>query len=272
MLGKSSFLQVSLLLAVASQTDAFRQLAQEMAGQGGTAWEILCLSGKAGEFRHWNQNNCNSVTMALKAKQCHSLKIRCDMDERYEKIDVSWKVTGATKSLSIPKAATAVTTKDYYYRFFVVSEGCPHGNTGEDCELPWEAFDEHRVAASGVAVTRRFLVYDAREAGKPHIQMESNKYSAQFYASEIESLGTGLSMPESPVFSGSTGTDCAPNADCAEPPNSVEPVLAKELDVTSRFLMESPSDPGHFVLMSNRNTGSVQSTYVVDFTLDSKSK
>jgi hypothetical protein len=267
MLGKSSFPQISLLLALASRIDAFRQVAQE----GDTAWDILCLSGKAGEFRRWSQNDCSSVKMALKGKQCHQLEIRCDLDNRYETIDVSWKVTGNTKSLKIPKAAKAVTTKEYYHRFFVVSEGCHHGNADEDCELPWEAFDKPRVAATGVELlTRRFLFYDAREAGKPHIHMESSKYSAKFYESGFQPLGTGLPVPKTPVFAGSTGTDCAPNVECAAPPSSVEPVLAKELDVTSRFLVESPSDPGHFVLMSNRNTASVQSTYVVEFGLDSK--
>lgn len=153
----------------------------------------------------------------------------------------------------------------------MVSEGCHHGNADEDCELPWEAFDKPRVAATGVELlTRRFLLYDATEAGKPHIHMESSKYSAKFYESGFQPLGTGLPVPKTPVFAGSTGTDCAPNVECAAPPSSVEPVLAKELDVTSRFLVESPSDPGHFVLMSNRNTASVQSTYVVEFGLDSK--
>lgn len=99
--------------------------------------------------------------------------------------------------------------------------------------------------------------------------MESNKYSAKLYESGFQPLGTGLPVPKSAVFAGSTGTDCGPNVECAAPPSSVEPVLAKELDVTSRFLVES-SDPGHFVLMSNCNTASVQITYVVEFGLVSK--
>jgi len=277
MLGKSVLPWVSLLLAFASHIDAVRQLAQEMPAQSAqnsvgqnTAWEILCLSGKAGEFRRWSQGDCNAIGAAFKGKQCHQLDVRCDVDQRVETISLSWKVTGTTKQLSIPKAANAVTTKEYYHRFFVVSEGCPHGKAEEDCELPWAAFDQPRVAATGAELTRRFLVYDATVVGVPHIRMETNKYSAKFYESDFQPLGTGLPVPTSAVFAGSTGTDCAPNVECATPPSSVEPVLAKELDVTSRFLVESPSEPGHFVLMSNRNTGSVQSTYVVEFGLDPK--
>lgn len=273
------FLQVSVLLALAaSHADAVRQSIQEMAalhaqkGKGGkTAWEILCLSGKAGEFRRWSQNDCSGVGAAFKGKQCHQLDIRCDADERVEAISLSWKVTGTTKQLSIPKSANAVTEKEYYHRFFVVSEGCPHGKAEEDCELPWTQFDKPRVAATSVReLTRRFLVYDATVVGVPSIQMETHKYSAQFYKSEFQPLGTGLPVPASAVFAGSTGTDCAPNVECAAPPSSVEPVLAKDLDVTSRFLVESPSEPGHLVLMSNRNTCSVQGTYVVQFGLDPK--
>jgi len=276
MLRKSSFPQVSLLLALAGRIDAARQLAQETAAQsaegsvGNTAWDILCLSGKAGEFRSWGQSDCQSFSQAFKGKQCHYLQIRCDVDERYKTIDITWKVTGTTKALSIPKAANAVTTKEHYHRFFVVSDGCPHGKKDEDCEPPWAAFDERRVATTGAELSRRFLVYDATEAGNPRIRMETSKYSAKFYESQIKALGTGLPVPKSAVFAGSTGTDCAPKTQCAAPPNSVEPVLAKELDVTSRFIMESPSEPGHFVLMTNRNTGSVQNTYVVEFVLDSR--
>jgi len=279
MMRNRMFLQVSLLLALAaSHADAVRQSIQEMAalhaqkGKGGkTAWEILCLSGKAGEFRRWSQNDCSGVGAAFKGKQCHQLDIRCDADERVESISLSWKVTGTTKQLSIPKAAKAVTEKEYYHRFFVVSEGCPHGNAEKDCELPWTTFDKPRVAATSVReLTRRFLVYDATVVGVPSIQMETHKYSAQFYKSEFQPLGTGLPVPASAVFAGSTGTDCAPGVECAAPPSSVEPVLAKDLDVTSRFLVESPSEPGHLVLMSNRNTCSVQGTSVVQFGLDPK--
>jgi len=278
MLGKNMFPQVSMLLALASRVDAVRQLAQETAtqstlnslGKGGTAWEVLCLAGKAGEFRRWSQGDCNKIGAALKGKQCHELDVRCNVDQRVETISLSWKVTGTTKQLSIPKAANAVTTQEHYHRFFVVSEGCPHGNEKEDCELPWSVFDEPRVAATGVALTRRFLVYDDTNPGVPRIRMETNKYAAKFYESGFQPLGTGLPVPKSAVFAGSTGTDCAPNVQCAAPPSSVEPVLAKELDITSRFLLESPSEPGHLVLMSNRNTASVQGTYVVEFGLDPK--
>jgi len=273
------FLQISLLFALAAtRVDAVRQLAQEMAaqsaqnGKGGlTAWEILCLAGKAGEFRRWSQSSCSTMGAAFKGKQCHSLDIRCDVDERVETISLTWKVTGDTKQYSIPKAAKAVTEKEYYHRFFVVSEGCPHGKAEEDCELPWAAFDTPRVADTGVKeLARRFLVYDATVIGVPHIRMETNKYDAAFYRSEIQLLGTGLPVPTSAVFAGSTGTDCAPRVECAAPPSSVEPLSERTLDVTSRFRLESPSEPGHLILMSNRNTCSVMETYVVDFGLDPK--
>jgi len=277
MLGKRMFPQVSLLLAFASRIDAVRQLAHEMAAQsaqnsvgGKTAWEVLCLSGKAGEFRRWRQGDCSTIGAAVKGKQCHQLDFQCDVDQRVEFISLSWKVTGNTKQLKIPKAANAVTSQEYYHRFFVKSEGCPHGNADENCELPWAAFDEPRVAASSAEVVRRFLVYDDTNPGVPRISMETNKYAAKFHESGFQPLGTGLPVPKSPIFAGSTGTDCAPKVQCAAPPSSVEPVLAKELDVTSRFLLESPSEPGHLVLMSNRNTGSVQGTYVVEFGLDAK--
>ena len=195
---------------------------------------------------------------------------RCDVDKRVETVSITWKVTGDTKTLSIPKMATAVTAEDYYHRFFVVSEGCPHGKADRDCDLPWAAFDEARVAASKVELARRFLVYDNRNAGAPRIHMETNKYSAVFHKTSFKPLGTGVPVPKSAIFAGSTGTDCAPSVQCAAPPKSVEPVLAKELDVTSSFIVESPSDPGHFVLMSNRNTGTVQNTYEVEFALDPK--
>lgn len=277
MLGKSMFSQVSLLLALASRIDAFRQMANETAvqsarnSQGGkTAWEVLCLSGKAGEFRRWTQADCTSIGAMVKGKQCHQIDVKCDVDDRVPFISLSWKVTGTTKHLTIPKAANAVASQEYYHRFFVVSEGCPHGKADENCELPWEAFDKPRVATTDAEVVRRFLVYDDTTPGVPRIHMESNKYAAKFHKSSFEPLGTGLPVPKSAVFAGSTGTDCAPKVECATPPSSVEPVLAKELDVTSRFLLESPSEQGHFVLMSNRNTGSVQATYVVEFGLDPK--
>jgi len=273
------FLFISLFLTLASRIHAARQSAQETAAQStqsstgqNTAWEILCLSGQAGEFRRWSQGDCSTIGAAFKGKQCHQLDIRCDVDERVKTISLSWKVTGNTKQVSIPKAAKPVMTEEHYHRFFVVSEGCPHGRAEEDCELPWAAFDMPRVVATGVELTRRFLVYDDRIPGNARIHMETNKYSAVFYESGFQPLGTGLPVPKSAVFAGSTGTDCAPNVECAAPPSSVKPVLAKELDVTSRFLilMESPSEPEHFFLMSNRNTGSVESTYVVEFGLDPK--
>jgi len=271
------FPKVSLLLVLANSIDAVRQLAQETAAQSvqigvrqNTAWEILCLSGKAGEFRRWSQGDCTAMGAALKGKQCHQLDMRCDVDDRVETISLSWKVTGGTKQLSIPKAANSVTTKEHFHRFFVVSEGCPHGRAEEDCELPWAPFDEPRVSATGVELTRRFLVYDNTKPGIPRVHMETNKYVAKFYESGFQPLGTGLPVPKSAVFAGSIGTDCAPNVHCAAPPSSVEPVLAREVDVTSRYLLESPSEPGHFVLMSNRNTCSIQGTYVVEFGLDPK--
>lgn len=275
--GKGMLLQIWLLFALARWVTAIRQLAQETTARSvetkagtETAWEILCLSGQAGEFRHWSQGDCSSVGAALKGKQCHQLTVRCDVDQRVDTISISWKVTGTTKQLSIPKAVKAVTAEEYYHRFFVVSEGCPQGRAEEDCDLPWAAFDKPRDAASRMDVTRRFLVYDNRNAGAPRIHMETNKYSAVFHKTSFKPLGTGVPVPKSAIFAGSTGTDCAPSVQCAAPPKSVEPVLAKELDVTSSFIVESPSDPGHFVLMSNRNTGSVQSTYVVEFDLDPK--
>jgi len=277
------FLQVLFLFALAAtRIDAVRQLAQEMAQEmaaqsaqngvaGQTAWEILCLSGKAGEFRRWSQSGCSAMGAAFKGKQCHSLDVRCDVDQRVETISLTWKVSLDTKQYSISKAAKAVTEKDYYHRFFVVSEGCPHGKAEEDCELPWTAFDTPRVADTRVEkLTRRFLVYDATVVGVPHMLMETSKYDAVFYKSEIQPLGTGLPVPTSAVFAGSTGTDCAPHVECAAPPISVEPVSKRTLDVTSRFLLENPSEPGHLILMSNRNTCSVMDTYVVDFELDPK--
>jgi hypothetical protein len=274
---KGTFLQGWLLLALASRVAGIRQFAQETPAQSvqnnarqETAWEILCLSGQAGQFRHWSQHDCSSAGALMKGKQCHQLTVRCDVDKRVETVSITWKVTGDTKTLSIPKMATAVTAEDYYHRFFVVSEGCPHGKADRDCDLPWEAFDEPRVAASKVELARRFLVYDNRIVGKPRIFMETNKYSAVFHESSFKLLGTGIPVPKSAIFAGSTGTDCAPNVQCAVPPLSVKPVLKKELDVTSRFVIESPSDPGHLLLMSNRNTGTVQNTYEVEFALDPK--
>eukprot|EP00419_Tripos_fusus_P030975 CAMPEP_0172777840 /NCGR_PEP_ID=MMETSP1074-20121228/201603_1 /TAXON_ID=2916 /ORGANISM="Ceratium fusus, Strain PA161109" /LENGTH=228 /DNA_ID=CAMNT_0013614769 /DNA_START=983 /DNA_END=1670 /DNA_ORIENTATION=- len=225
--------------------------------------------------------------------------------------------------------ASGVTAEYYYHRFFVVSEWCPMvKRTGA-------AIGHGQLLANLVLLPAKWnfcdvpLVYGNRNAGGPRIYMETNKYSAVFHESSFKLLGTGIPVPESAIFAGSTGTDCAPNVQCAVPPLSVKPVLKKELDVTSRFVIESPSDPGHLdnetggdiqlllqhglkgtdcapnvqcavpplsvkpvlkkeldvtsrfviespsdpghlLLMSNRNTGTVQNTYEVEFALDPK--
>jgi len=235
-----------------------------------TAWDILCLSGTVGEFRHWGQAGCRGITAAFRFKQCHRLDVKCDFDERVQDITLWWKVTGAMKVMRIPKMAKPLTGEAHYHRFFLVSEGCLHGNSKEDCELPWAAFDEPRETPSVADVTRRFLVYDSRIAGEPVMQMETNKYHADFLVSDFTSLGTGLSLPKAPVFAGSTGTDCGVSRQCAKPPNSEAPVLSADIKVTSKYIMESPTDPGHFVLMSNRNEANVMKTYAVEFVPDSR--
>mmetsp|Transcript_115125 Transcript_115125/g.229290 ORF Transcript_115125/g.229290 Transcript_115125/m.229290 type:complete len:431 (-) Transcript_115125:135-1427(-) len=238
---------------------------------GETAWDILCLSGKVGEFRHWGQVGCNSFSAALRLKQCHRLDVKCDIDKRVQDITLWWKVTGAKKVLRIPKTAKPISAKDqYYYRFFLTSEGCPHGNNAEDCDLPWAAFNEPRKVSSVADVTRRFIVYDSRIPGNPLMRMETNKYHAEFLPSEFAFLGTGLPLPEAPTFAGSHGTNCSVSQECAEPPRSEAPVPSTDFKVTSNYIMESPSDPGHIVLMSNHNEARVTETYVVEFSAESR--
>jgi len=254
-----------LVLAILTTGNAFRHQREE------TAWDVLCLAGQAGEFRRWSENDCSSVGAALNAKQCHSLNIKCDVDVRVKDIDITWRVTGTVKELKVPKTATSVTAKEARYsRFFVASSGCPQGSDDADCGFTWQPFEAPREATTSVAVKRTFLVYDARVAGKPVIRMEKHKYQGTFYASEFRPLGVGIPVPEEATFAGSTGTDCAAGRGCAEPPRTVEPVPEKNLDVTSRYLMESLSRPGAIVLMSNRNTASVESTYIKEFSLDEK--
>jgi len=230
-----------------------------------TAWDILCLSGNVGEFRHWGQVGCNSFFAGLRLKQCHRLDVKCDLDERVQDITLWWKVTGAEKVLRIPKTATPISAKEHHYRFFLISQGCPHGNNAKDCDLPWAAFNEPRQVSSVADVTRRFIVYDSRIPGNPLMRMETNKYHADFSPSEFAFLGTGLPLPEAPTFAGSHGTNCSASQECAEPPHSEAPVPSTDLQVTSNYIMESPSDPGHIVLMSNHNEARVTETYVVEF-------
>lgn len=254
-----------LVLGVLTTGSAFRPREED------TAWDVLCLAGQAGEFRRWSEKDCSYVGAALGAKQCHSLNIKCDADLRVKDIDITWKVTGTLKEVKVPKTATAVTSNEAHYsRFFVASDGCPQGSGDADCGFPWQPFEVPREATTSVAVKRTFLVYDARVAGKPVVRMEKHKYRGTFYASEFRMLGVGVPAEDGMTFAGSTGTDCAAGRACAEPPQTVEPVPEKNLDVTSRYLMESLSKPGTIVLMSNRNTASVESTYIKEFSLDEK--
>jgi len=235
-----------------------------------TAWDILCLSGTVGEFRHWGQVSCNSLAAVFGLKLCHRLDVKCDFDERVQDITLWWRVTGAVKVMRIPKTAKPISTEDHYHRFFLASEGCPHGNNNEDCDLPWAAFNEPREVSSLADVTRRFLVYDSRIPGEPLMQMQTNKYHADFWVSDFTPLGTGLPLPEVPIFAGSSGTDCGISRQCAEPPHSEAPVLSTEFKVTSKYIIESPTDPGHLVLMSNHNEANVMKTYVVEFSAKSR--
>jgi hypothetical protein len=266
-----SFLVLGLLTASSAFRYQEAHAGESIAGssiQGSTAWDIICLGGQSGEFRRWSQTGCSSIGAALVGKQCHSLNIKCDADERVQDIAISWKVTGNTKELTIPKTAGAVTSEDHYNRFFVASTGCGYGKSHVDCDLPWKPFDVPRDVTQTLAVARTFLVYDSRAAGKPLISMEKNKYEGTFYASEFELLGTGIPVPAEPMFAGSMGTGCAAGIECAEPPRTKERVQQTDLDVTSNYLMQSPLEPGHIVLMKNRNTAAVQPTNVVDFSLD----
>jgi len=147
------------------------------------------------------------------------------------------------KTLGIPNMASGVTAEYYYHRFFVVSEWCPMvKRTGA-------AIGHGQLLANLVLLPAKWnfcdvpLVYGNRNAGGPRIYMETNKYSVVFHESSFKLLGTGIPVPESAIFAGSAGADCAPHVQCAVPPLSVKPVLKKELDVTSRFVIESPSDP-----------------------------
>jgi len=225
-----------------------------------TAWDVLCHNRDAGVFgAKWKESNCLAF--------CHDLKFKCDPDERVENIEVSWK-RFLKKTMSIPKTATPVTTEDgTSFKFFIESEGC-HGGDGvsdEDCELPWAAFDQVRQHDEIVDITRRFLVYDARKPGERAVSIETNKYEAKFYRSNVDILGTGAPLPAEPVYAGATGTGCGKGlTQCSLPVQGSDVVSeTTELDVTTRFLLED--SPGYVSLMKNRNEAKMKQTQVTEF-------
>jgi len=225
-----------------------------------TAWDVLCHNRDAGVFAaKWKESDCKLF--------CNDLKFKCDPDERVENIEITWKrFTKAT--MSIPKTATPVTNDDgTSFRFFVESEGCDGGEgaNDKDCELPWGAFDTIRQHTEVVDITRRFLVYDASKPGDRAVSIETNKYEATFFRSDVDILGTGAPLPAAPVYAGATGTGCGKGlTQCSLPVQGPEPVgETLELDVTTDFLVEDT--PGFVSLMKNRNVAKTKTTQVTEF-------
>jgi len=221
-----------------------------------TAWDVLCHNRDAGVFgAKWKEADC----MAF----CHDLKFKCDPDERVENIEVSWN-RFFKKAMTISKTAAPVTTDDgMSFKFFIESEGC--NSADEDCELPWGAFDKVRQHTEIVDITRRFLVYDARKAGARAVSIETNKYEAKFFRSDVEILGTGAPLPEAPVYAGATGTGCGKAlSQCSLPVQGPDAVgETTELDVTTDFIVEDT--PGYVSLMKNRNVATTKQTKVTEF-------
>jgi len=225
-----------------------------------TAWDVLCHDRQAGVFgAKWKESDCTVF--------CHDLKFKCDPDERVETIEVEWK-RFKKASMTISKTATPVTTEDgMSFRFFIESEGCNSGDgaSDEDCELPWGAFDKVRQHTEIVDITRRFLVYDARKAGARAVSIETNRYEAKFFRSDVDILGTGAPLPAAPVYAGATGTGCGKGlTQCSTPVSGPEAVGEKtELDVTTDFIVEDT--PGFVSLMKNRNVATTHKTKVTEF-------
>jgi len=222
-----------------------------------TAWHVLCHGRDAGVFHaKWKETGCLGL--------CSNLGFKCDPDKEVHTIDIYWNHF-LKKTITLPKNATPVTTDDgRSFRFFLESEGClGDGKSDEDCELPWEVFDKERANHDTVVdITRHFLVYDARTAGKRAVSVETNKYEARFHMSEVKTLGTGTPLPEEPVYAGATGTGCGTGlAECSKPVSGPEPVdETTVIDVTTNFLVELAGKPGYVGIMENRNWAKTKRT------------
>jgi hypothetical protein len=225
-----------------------------------TAWDVLCHNRQAGVFKaEWKESSCFGL--------CHHLKFQCDPDDRVETIPVNYgRIT--SKTLTLQKSATPVTTDGLSFRFFLNSEGCPFGEGDEDCELPWETYDDIRNDTSKIAITRRFLHYDARKEGSRALSVEKNVYEAYFYKSAISTLGTGTPLPEL-TFAGAKGTGCGVGvSECSAPVQGPEPVPETTvLDVTQNYITELDTTPGYVSMFSNRNWAKTTQTKVNSFEL-----
>merc|ERR1719382_33273 len=232
-------------------------------GAAKTAWDVLCHNRQAGVFlTEWKESDCFGL--------CHSLKFQCDPDDRVETISVTYgRIT--SKTLTLQKSATPVTTDGLSFRFFLNSEGCPFGEGDEDCELPWEPYDMVRNFTSKNKITRRFLHYDARKEGARALSVEKNIYEATFYKSKISTIGTGTPLPEQLTYAGSTGTGCGVgNSECSAPVQGPEPVPeTTKLDVTTNYIAELDTAPGYVSMFANRNWAKTTQTKVNSFELKS---
>jgi hypothetical protein len=196
-----------------------------------TAWDVLCHDRAAGVFfAAWKESKCMFF--------CHHLKFECDPDERVQTIKVKYgRLMSSTYDL--PKSAVPVTTDGLSFRFFLNSEGCDSGDN-EDCDLPWEPYDEVRNSTKTAHITKRFLHYDARKPGARALSIEKNVYEAWFHKSAIQKLGAGLPLPEELKYAGASGTGCGVGvSECSKPVDGPEPVPETTIvDVTTRYVTE----------------------------------